>query len=85
MKYIACICEGGAERAILDLLLDNHQLKFEREDLIEEEVLRCRSAKEFENKYLRKSYEEKITIYRVLDSRSEKFNLSKAYANQLKF
>ena len=42
MKYIACICEGGAERAILDLLLDNHKLKFEHEDLIEEEVLRCR-------------------------------------------
>lgn len=22
-KYIACICEGGAERAILDLFLDS--------------------------------------------------------------
>ena len=83
MKYIACIGEGGAERAILDLLLDNHKLKFEHEDLIEEEVLRCRSAREFENKYLRKSYKEKITIYRVLDSRSEKFNLSKPYANKV--
>ena len=39
-KYIACICEGGAERAILDLLLDNYKLIFEREDLIEEV---CRS------------------------------------------
>lgn len=29
-KYIACICEGGAERAILDLLLDNQKLIFER-------------------------------------------------------
>lgn len=38
-KYLACICEGGAEHAILDLLLDNHSLVFEREDLIEEEVL----------------------------------------------
>ena len=27
-KYVACICEGGAERAILDLLLDNHKFKF---------------------------------------------------------
>ena len=25
-KYTACICEGGAERAILDLLLDDHRL-----------------------------------------------------------
>lgn len=78
-KYIACICEGGAERAIIDLLLDNHKLIFEREELIEEEVLRCRSGKEFEKRYLRKGFTEKITIYRILDSRSEKFNLSKAY------
>ena len=78
-KYIACICEGGAERAILDLLLDNHKLIFEREELIEEEVLRCRSGKEFEKRYLRKEFTDKITIYRILDSRSEKFNLSKAY------
>lgn len=82
-KYIACICEGGAERAILDLLLDNHKLIFEREDLIEEEVLRCRKGKEFEERYLRKGFSEKITIYWVHDSRSEKFDLSKAYEHKV--
>ncbi len=82
-KYIACICEGGAEKAILDLLLDNHKLIFEREDLIEEEVLRSRSAREFEERYLRKGFAEKITIYRILDSRSEKFSLSKAYEHKV--
>lgn len=82
-KYIACICEGGAERAILDLLLDKNKLIFEREDLIEEEVLRCRGGKEFEERYLRKGFTEKITIYRVLDSRSEKFNLRKAYEHKV--
>ncbi len=82
-RYIACICEGGAERAILDLLLDNHKLIFERKDLIEEEVLKCRSGKEFEERYLRKGFAEKITIYRILDSRSERFNLSKAYKQKV--
>lgn len=82
-KYIACICEGGAERAILDLLLDNHQLIFGREDLIEEEVLRCRSGKEFEERYLRKGFSEKITVYWIHDSRSEKFNLRKAYEHKV--
>lgn len=82
-KYIACICEGGAERAILDLLLDNHKLIFEREDLIEEEVLRCRKGKEFEERYLRKGFSEKITIYWIHDSRSEKFNLSRAYEHKV--
>lgn len=82
-KYAACICEGGAERAILDLLLDNHMLIFEREQLIEEEVLRCRSAKEFEGKYLKKGFEETITVYRILDSRSEKFKISKGYKHKI--
>lgn len=57
-KYLACICEGGAERAILDLLLDNHKLIFERVDLIEEEVLKCRRGREFEEKYLKKGFSE---------------------------
>ncbi|MDD4112163.1 MAG: hypothetical protein PHC56_03915 [Herbinix sp.] len=82
-KYKACICEGGAERAILDLLLDNHRLIFKREDLIEEEVLRYRTGKEFEDRYLRKGFNEKITIYRVLDSRTEKFRLSKAFMHKV--
>lgn len=82
-KYIACICEGGAERAILDLLLDHHMLIFKREDLIEEEVLRCRKGKEFEERYLRKGFSEKITVYRILDSRSENFRLSKAYEHKV--
>ena len=82
-KYVACICEGGAERAILELLLDNHKLKFERKQLIEEEVLRCRGGGEFEKRYLRKEFEGKITVYRILDSRREKFNLSKAYEDKV--
>ncbi|NDO49875.1 hypothetical protein FMM75_10940 [Lachnospiraceae bacterium MD335] len=82
-KYIACICEGGAERAIMDLLLDSRKLIFDRTDLIEEEVLRCRSGKEFEERYLRKGFSEKITIYWIHDSRSEKFKLSKAYEHKV--
>ena len=82
-RYIACIWEGGAERAISDMLIDNHKLIFERKELIEEEVLRCRSGKEFEERYLRKGFTDKITIYRILDSRSERFNLSKAYKQKV--
>lgn len=43
----------------LDLLLDSHKLIFKREELIEEEVLRCRSGKEFEKRYLRKGFNDK--------------------------
>ena len=48
-KYKACICEGSAENAIMDILLDNNLLIFSREEMLEEEVIRCREGKRFEN------------------------------------
>ena len=41
-RYIACICEGAAESAIIDLLLDHGLLIFSRDEMLEEEVIRCR-------------------------------------------
>ena len=82
-KYIACICEGSAEEAIMDILLDHDLLIFSREDLLEERVLRSRSAKKFEERYLRKGFSAPISVVRVLDSRRENFTLSKAYAHKV--
>ena len=83
-SYVACIAEGGAETAILELLLDHHLLIFERDTLIDEKILSCRSASAFENRYLRMGFEGKITVFRVLDSRRENFKLSKAYLHKVK-
>ena len=82
-SLIACICEGGAETAILDILLDNDLLIFGREQLIDESVISRTSVKEFERRYLRQEYDGKILILRVIDSRSEQFNLSKPYQCQV--
>ena len=82
-KHIACIAEGTAEEVIINILLDNHLLIFEREDLIEERVLRERSASSFENRHLRKGFDGSITVFRILDSRRENFNLSKAYQHKV--
>ncbi len=79
-SYKACICEGSAENAIMDILLDHELLMFSREEMLEEEVIRCRDGKRFEEKYLRKGFAYKISVIRVLDSRRENFKLSKAYA-----
>ncbi|CAA6805385.1 MAG: Unknown protein [uncultured Sulfurovum sp.] len=81
--YVACICEGSAEQAIMELLLDSNELVFKTEQLLEEEIIRCRSAKNFEKTYLRKGFKEKITVLRILDSRRENFNLSKAYVDKI--
>jgi len=81
--YVACICEGSAEQAIMELLLDSNKLIFSNEQLLEEEIIRVRGAKKFEKRYLRKSFSEKITVLRILDSRKENFNLSKEYKDKV--
>lgn len=75
---VALIAEGAAEQAILDILLDNNLLIFSREELLQEKVLRTRKAAAFEKQYMGLSFEEKVAIYRVLDSKNESFKISKA-------
>ena len=79
----ACICEGGAERVIINKLLDENRLIFDRDNLLEQELLRCRSAKDFEQKHLSKGFTKKITLFRINDSKREKFNLSAAYKDKV--
>ena len=67
----------------IDILLDNDLLIFTREEMLEEEVIRCRDSKRFEEKYLRKGFLEKISVIRILDSRRENFKLSKAYEQKV--
>lgn len=66
------------------------QLRFARSSVtfcakrdMNEEVIRCRSAKVFEQRYLRKEFKSKITVLRVLDSHSEGFRLSPAYEHKV--
>jgi len=80
---VACICEGSAEQAIMELLLDANKLIFDSEQLLNEEIIRTRSAKNFEQRYLRKGFNRKIIVLRILDSRRTNFKLSKAYVNKI--
>lgn len=82
-RYKACICEGAAESAIIDILVDNDLLIFSRREMLDESVIRCRSAKRFEERYLRKGFDDQISVVRILDSRREEFRLSKAYAHKI--
>ena len=43
--------------------------------MIEEEIIRCREGKKFEEKYLRKGFMNTISVIRILDSRRENFKL----------
>lgn len=55
-RYKACICEGSAENAIIDILLDNNLLLLAREEMLEEEVIRCRGGRHFEEKTFEKRF-----------------------------
>ncbi len=81
--YLACICEGKAEKAIMEILLDNNLLKFNKDMLLEGKVLSCRKAKDFEETYLNKGFKKQITVLRILDSKNEEFKLSKVYQNKV--
>lgn len=80
---IACLCEGAFEEAIMELLLENDCLIFSREALLEEEILRCRSAKNFQRDYLNKATARKIKVYRILDSFNENFKLTGPYKQRV--
>lgn len=77
--YIACIAEGTLEQDIINYLLDENCLIFERDVLIDEKVLRCRSADSFSKTYLNRTYCRPILILRILDSKNENFKLKKMY------
>lgn len=82
-RYVACICEGTAEEVIINKLLEADRLIFTRQYLLENELIRTRSAASFEQRYLRKDYQAKITVLRILDSRRERFKISKAYEHKI--
>lgn len=67
----------------MDLLLDNNKLEFSKEQMLDEKPIKCRNAKDFETRYLRKVFDKNITVYRILDSRKESFKLSAAYKDKV--
>lgn len=66
-SLIACICEGGAETAIMDILLDNDLLIFKREQLLEESVLPRTSVKEYNRVHKQKNNE--ASLYDLLKTK----------------
>lgn len=84
MKKNAIICEGSAEEAIIEILLENSLLVIKNdEDLLEDGPVKTRSAEAFCEKHLGRDFGGKVEIYRILDSRREKFNFNSKKAARL--
>lgn len=73
-------CEGPTEQTIVRKLLSANALIFPDDQLIE--VTTKRKAKDIQDTYLNYDYEWPVCIIRVLDSRNERFNLGRLYADR---
>ena len=77
---IACLCEGNAEREIMDILMENGLLSFSMDDLLSNDFIRRLSGREFCTRYL--GYRlggMTVDIIHIQDSRTERFDIPKAY------
>ncbi|NLQ74990.1 hypothetical protein [Streptococcus mutans] len=78
-NYSAIICEGAAEEAIVEILLENNCIVIENDEyLIGNGPIRIRDAKKFCDTYMGKNYGSKIDLFRIIDSKNENFNFGSA-------
>ena len=78
--YVICSCEGAAEEAVMNILLDNDCLIFSKAALVDRKITRRRKAVDIQQEFLNRDYSpQNVSIIRVLDSRRENFKLGKLY------
>ncbi len=83
---VACICEGSAEKAIIDLLLDRDLIVFNRHDMLEGDYITTRSARIFQSRYLNREYGDRlIKVVRLLDSENDEFNIQQPYQSKISY
>lgn len=78
-KFIICSCEGAAEHSIIDLLLDNGKVCFDRSALIDGECTEIRNAQTLAANFLTRDYSKDIVFLRILDRENEPFVLPYIY------
>ena len=78
-EYVICICEGAAEQAIIELLLDHTSLVFSKDNLVGKEVTRKRKSFEIQTAFLNRAYQRRVNILRILDSKKDTFKLPPLY------
>ncbi|MCL2526240.1 MAG: hypothetical protein FWE46_04220 [Coriobacteriia bacterium] len=75
-------CEGAAEQALIELLLDRKRLIIS--DLGNVQISRHRGASKVEEKNLGFDFDRAVSILRIADSPREQFKLSKLYRDTVR-
>ncbi len=87
--HVICISEGSAEEVIIKRLFESNKLVFKRKDIYKGDKLirefsRTRQGKKFAGENLEMDYGERhINVLRILDSKSENFNLGPVYDEKI--
>lgn len=79
---IICICEGTAEEEVINWLLEEDRLLFSRDHIIGKtrgKVTRTRKARKIESEILSYDFDKDVVIFRIVDSKNEKFELGNLY------
>lgn len=67
---------------MVNYLLDHEMLIFRKSDLLFGKVTRSRGVKKIQEEYLSLSFDKPVVIFRIIDSKSEKFKLDPAYRSR---
>jgi len=83
-NHILFICEGSAERVIIEKLLEADKLIISKQQAILDSIenrptTTCRKAKKVQETFLEYDYDGPVAIVRIIDSLQEKFKLSSPY------
>ena len=81
-RYILCLCEGAAETAVMEILLENQKLVFDKKDLLYYKVHQRKSVKSIEEEFLNQGFEKDLLILRIIDCKHERFILGRAYRDR---
>lgn len=74
MNIIVCMCEGNAEKAIIDRLLDSNKLRFNKSELLYEQIFGRMTIDKLVQNHLNRDFgDQRIEVVRIIDSKKEKF------------
>lgn len=82
---VACICEGPTEKNIISLLLDNNNLIFTRDQLLENDCLlgKYKKSTVFCSQYLTMDYEERKLVILVIQDHKNKYVIKPPYSEKI--
>lgn len=83
---VACICEGNTEKNIISILLENNDLIFTKEQLLDNQILqgKYKKAKIFSDQYLTMDYGEKKLIILLIQDHKNSYVIKAPYSEKIK-